>query len=371
MRRAVIGLLLRGCAAAGVGAAVLLAAAQPAASFATGTTVSGTTTTTRTTGTTTTGTTTTGTTTTGTTTTTTTSATPTTPPRPAVIAPGVTIGGVAVGDLPPDAAYTVVKTAFQAPLTIRFRNRSLSPTPRSLGATAYVRTAVNRARSARPGTDVRLFVRVRGARVRAYVRKLSKRFDRPAVDSRLVLRGLRPFLTKDRDGLAVDRAAATRAIVRALTANDRRQIMLPARPARPLVTRRSYGSIIVIRRGSNRLFLYDGMRLRRSFGVATGSAQYPTPLGRFSIVVKWANPWWYPPDSDWARGKEPVPPGPGNPLGTRWMGISSPGVGIHGTPDPGSIGYSLSHGCIRMLIPDAEWLFGHVDIGTPVFIVAA
>ena len=105
--------------------------------------------------------------------------------------------------------------------------------------------------------------------------------------------------------------------------------------------------------------------------VATGSSRYPTPLGRFSIVVKWRNPWWYPPDSDWARDKAPVPPGPSNPLGTRWMGISSPGVGIHGTPEPGSIGYSVSHGCVRMRISDAEWLFERVAIGTTVFIVAA
>jgi lipoprotein-anchoring transpeptidase ErfK/SrfK len=53
------------------------------------------------------------------------------------------------------------------------------------------------------------------------------------------------------------------------------------------------------------------------------------------------------------------------------MGISSPGVGIHGTPNSNSIGYSLSHGCVRMLIPQAEWLFEHVDVGTPVFIVAS
>jgi L,D-transpeptidase ErfK/SrfK len=85
----------------------------------------------------------------------------------------------------------------------------------------------------------------------------------------------------------------------------------------------------------------------------------------------WKNPWWYPPASPWAQGLKPVPPGPGNPLGTRWMGLTAPGVGIHGTPDSGSIGYSVSHGCIRMLIPDAEWLFDHVVIGTPVFIVAA
>jgi L,D-transpeptidase ErfK/SrfK len=99
--------------------------------------------------------------------------------------------------------------------------------------------------------------------------------------------------------------------------------------------------------------------------------RYPTPLGRFRIVVKWKNPWWYPPDSDWAEGKEPIPPGPGNPLGTRWMGISAPGVGIHGTPDAASLGYSLSHGCIRMAISEAEWLFTRIDVGTTVFIVRA
>jgi lipoprotein-anchoring transpeptidase ErfK/SrfK len=53
------------------------------------------------------------------------------------------------------------------------------------------------------------------------------------------------------------------------------------------------------------------------------------------------------------------------------MGLSSPGVGIHGTDEPASIGYSLSHGCIRMLVPQAEWLFNHVDVGTPVFIISA
>ena len=51
------------------------------------------------------------------------------------------------------------------------------------------------------------------------------------------------------------------------------------------------------------------------------------------------------------------------------MGISSPGVGMHGTPNPASIGYSASHGCIRLRIPDAEWLFQHVQLGVPVRIV--
>jgi lipoprotein-anchoring transpeptidase ErfK/SrfK len=120
----------------------------------------------------------------------------------------------------------------------------------------------------------------------------------------------------------------------------------------------------------NRLYLYDGMKPWRTFGVATGQAIYPTPRGEWHIVVKYENPWWYPPtSSSWAKGLKPVPPGPSNPLGTRWMGLNAPGVGIHGTNNPASIGYSASHGCVRMQVPDAEWLFDHVDIGTTVFVV--
>jgi lipoprotein-anchoring transpeptidase ErfK/SrfK len=53
------------------------------------------------------------------------------------------------------------------------------------------------------------------------------------------------------------------------------------------------------------------------------------------------------------------------------MGLSVGGVGIHGTPSAYSIGYSASHGCIRMRIPEAEWLFERVRVGTHVFIVRA
>ena len=72
------------------------------------------------------------------------------------------------------------------------------------------------------------------------------------------------------------------------------------------------GPIIVIHRAANRLVLFHGEHYVRAFPVATGQPIYPTPLGNFEIVVKQVNPWWYPPpDSDWAQGLEPIPPGPG------------------------------------------------------------
>jgi lipoprotein-anchoring transpeptidase ErfK/SrfK len=200
---------------------------------------------------------------------------------------------------------------------------------------------------------------------------VAKRFDTKPLDAQLYLRNLRPWIAKPVVGLELYRGRAEAAIVSALSANKRGPLRFRQKVIRPTVTRTTFGAVIVIRRGSNRLYLYNGMHSWRVFPVATGQAIYPTPLGRFQIVVKWRNPWWYPPNSSWARGLKPVPPGPGNPLGTRWMGLSAPGVGIHGTPDAASIGYSASHGCIRMRIPDAEWLFGRVRIGTTVFIVSA
>ena len=148
-------------------------------------------------------------------------------------------------------------------------------------------------------------------------------------------------------------------------------VELRTRPIAPTVTRKNYGPVIVIHRGSNRLLLFRGARYWRVFPVATGQSVYPTPLGRFQILVKWKDPWWYPPPDPWAAGEKPTPPGPGNPLGPRWMGLSAPGVGIHGTNNESSIGYSVSHGCIRMHVADALWLFDHVEIGTTVYIIAA
>jgi lipoprotein-anchoring transpeptidase ErfK/SrfK len=283
---------------------------------------------------------------------------------------GVTIGGVLVGGLSPAEAQAVVRGAFAQPLTLTLGKTRFRVTPKELGAASYVGNAVRAARTARPGSNVPLAVRVNRKAVERYVARLAKRYDREAVDSRLLLRKLKPFWTKEKPGRRVKQVLVARDLVRLLRTHDREPLALRLDVVPPKLTRKKAGDAIVIRRGQNRLYYYTGPRLKRAFNVATGQSQYPTPLGRYEIVVKWKNPWWYPPASDWAKDAKPIPPGPGNPLGTRWMGISSPAVGIHGTPDAASIGYSVSHGCIRMHIPEVEWLFERVEIGTPVFIVA-
>ncbi|HYG58201.1 MAG TPA: L,D-transpeptidase family protein, partial [Symbiobacteriaceae bacterium] len=85
-----------------------------------------------------------------------------------------------------------------------------------------------------------------------------------------------------------------------------------------------------------------------------------TPTGSYSIQYKAVNPWWQPP---W--GGAVVPPGPQNPLGTRWIQFWG-GYGIHGNNNPDSIGGWVSAGCIRMYKEDVEWLYDQVAVGMPV-----
>ncbi len=303
---------------------------------------------------------------------TTTAPTTTRPSGPQPIQQGVWIGKVEVSGLLPQDATVLVQTRFDRPIQIRFGRQTIKVTPQRLGAAARVRLAVDQASRAAPDTRVPLFVTLRAGGVARYVRALARRFDVSARNAELVgLRQLRPWITKERAGQALRRRAAVRTIVASLRTHLRAPVRIRADRIEPTVTRSRYGPIVVIRRESKRLHLYRGMRLWKVFGVATGQSEYPTPIGRFSIVTMARHPWWYPPDSDWAKDEKPVPPGPGNPLGTRWMGISASGVGIHGTPDSASIGYSASHGCVRMRIPEAEWLFSHVRVGAPVYIVRA
>jgi lipoprotein-anchoring transpeptidase ErfK/SrfK len=286
------------------------------------------------------------------------------------IAPGVTVLGARVGGLTAQPALRRIEAAFQRPIELVYRGETLTVTPRSLGTRAGVDRALRSALAATPRSRIGLPVSYSGTAVDAYVEGLAERFGRKPVSAQVVgANASGPVFREGRLGLAVETRTMRKAIEQQLVSGTRSPLVVLMSAVQPARTTGSFGSIVVIDRGANTLKLYRTYQLVRSFNVATGTASYPTPSGVFSIVNMQAHPWWTPPNSDWARGLKPVPPGPGNPLGTRWMGISAPGVGMHGTPDDASIGYSRSHGCIRMHIPDAEWLFEHVEVGTPVVIL--
>jgi lipoprotein-anchoring transpeptidase ErfK/SrfK len=116
---------------------------------------------------------------------------------------------------------------------------------------------------------------------------------------------------------------------------------------------------IVISIPERKLALIEGERTLKIYDIAVGKPSTPSPQGEFHIINRVQHPTWYGPDG-------PVPPGAGNPLGTRWLGLSAKGYGIHGTNAPRSIGHAASHGCIRMRQQDLEELFELVEVGVTV-----
>jgi len=251
-----------------------------------------------------------------------------------------------------------------------YRGDVLKVSPRAFGMRANVDRAVRAAFV--PRTPQRISVRTTYSSdaVARYVESLGLRFDtHPRAAKVLGANAHGPIIRSSRIGIAVEQETLRNGIEQQLATGKRHPLVLLMDAVAPKRTESNLGPVIVINRLANTLKLYEASHFVREFHVATGQAIYPTPAGLWQIVTKQENPWWIPPASPWAAGAKPVPPGPGNPLGTRWMGLNAPGVGIHGTPEDGSIGYSESHGCVRMHIPEAEWLFQHVDVGTPVVIL--
>jgi len=93
-----------------------------------------------------------------------------------------------------------------------------------------------------------------------------------------------------------------------------------------------------------------------TFSVAVGTAASPSPTGEFQIVSRVSNPTYY-------RPGMVIPSGKDNPVGTRWVGLSQKGYGIHGTNAPRSVGRAASHGCIRLRNRDMERLFTMLRVG--------
>jgi lipoprotein-anchoring transpeptidase ErfK/SrfK len=131
----------------------------------------------------------------------------------------------------------------------------------------------------------------------------------------------------------------------------------PSRPS-PQPARR-----IVVSIPDRKLALLEGDRVLKIYDVAVGATMSPSPSGELQIVQRLENPTYYKPGVA-------IGPGPNNPLGPRWIGLSVKGFGIHGTNRPDSVGKNASHGCIRLRNRDIEDLFARVQVGDRVSLVA-
>jgi len=172
----------------------------------------------------------------------------------------------------------------------------------------------------------------------------------------------------EKAGKEIDLQASKRVLMDGVSLGDS-SVRLVARPIKA-ATDPTSSKVILVRAGENKLYLYENGQIVRSWPVATGAAGFLTPEGIHRITQKIVNPSWTNPGSAWARSLPAViGPGPNNPLGTRALRLDAPAILIHATANRGSIGFSESHGCIRMTEENEAELFSLVDVGTRVAVV--
>jgi lipoprotein-anchoring transpeptidase ErfK/SrfK len=134
-------------------------------------------------------------------------------------------------------------------------------------------------------------------------------------------------------------------------------------PAATTVTVHKRSSDLIVTDGAGHPLMYAP--------VTTGSVHDPLPIGEWKVTGVQKNPkFHYNPDLFWdadsKQSKATIPPGPNNPVGVVWIDLSRPHYGLHGTPEPSTIGKTTSHGCVRLTNWDAEKLASLVRPGTKV-----
>ncbi len=302
---------------------------------------------------------------------------------------GAFIQGVDVGGLPFDAAVARVRERVESPLhrlvTVRVDAFETQSTPWDLGYRVDVPAAVRQAMSSSRGGTVasRVVSGVFGSGGSPFL-ELRPTWGPGELDD--VLSGAAKAVgtaPKDADidvssgwvktvpgmaGKAIDVEASKRAVMDGVgLGDDTVRLVAKALPANPDP---ATAKVILVRAGENKLYLYDNGQIVKSWSVATGADGYLTPPGLWQVVEKIVNPSWHNPGSGWAKGLPAViGPGPSNPLGTRALRLDAPAILIHATSNSRSIGYSESHGCIRMNETDEADLFSMVPVGTRVAVV--
>jgi lipoprotein-anchoring transpeptidase ErfK/SrfK len=307
------------------------------------------------------------------------------------ILPGIVIDGVDVGRMTRDEAIAAVRAATSlrlgAPLTVEAAGTSWKATPQELGVRADVEGAVDEALAVSPtlgmvsrvyhrladepvGRSLSVGWRYSASRVDTFVKDIAADVSRAPRNASVSLDGTQVRFTHAKSGRALKSDQAAEKILSALQRTSSPTVRLTVKPVAPKIADDEVGTTIVIDKTTNELTLYQGFERDRMYQVATAIAPYETPSGTWTIVNKAENPTWTNPAPDTWGADLPltIPPGPGNPLGTRALYLNAPGIRIHGTYDSASIGTHASHGCGRMHISDVEEMYPMVPIGSKVLI---
>jgi L,D-transpeptidase ErfK/SrfK len=167
-------------------------------------------------------------------------------------------------------------------------------------------------------------------------------------------------------GYALEHLAEANKLPVSLAAVSRDKVLVPGRRIVPVASPEAGLVVNLPERG---FYVFRKDEEPRFFPIAIGQpGRFQTPPGRYAIREKVVNPQWIAPE--WAGLGEDnvIPAGPNNPLGDRWIGLTSAGLGMHSTNNPSSIGSATSHGCMRMYPEVARTVFDLVEVGWPVTI---
>ena len=219
-------------------------------------------------------------------------------------------------------------------------------------------------------------VTIKHLAVRCFVEDMGRKQAKQAVDAALdiTLTKVRVVASKPGRRLAAKDAFVARIKRRLTTDTDSRTLRAKTLPVSAKVTEDKVFDAqpvaLTVSRDGRIVRYFKRGKLVKTYRVAVGSAEYPTPTGRFVVQTMQVDPPWNVPNSEWAGdlAGETIPGGdPQNPLVARWIGFNG-SVGFHGTASTGSLGSAASHGCVRMAPADVIDLYKRVKIGTPVLV---
>lgn len=167
-----------------------------------------------------------------------------------------------------------------------------------------------------------------------------------------------------REGYALEHLAEANSLPVSLATVQKSEVILPSLRILPDSPPQNGIVVNIPERG---FYVFQEEKKARFFPLAFGEpGRFETPTGNFSIREKVVDPEWIAPDWAGLGDDNIIPPGPDNPLGDRWIGLTSAGLGMHSTNNPSSIGSATSHGCMRMYPEIAHTVFDLVETGWPV-----
>lgn len=265
------------------------------------------------------------------------------------------------------------------PITVVVGTRTWSlPTPDTLRVDVVSMLDSAYATTTPPGTEIAPVYAVRGTYLTDWVSRVGASLYLPARNAKYVFGRRGISVDSGQTGRKLDRSAVIadlRSRVESIAASgdvvSTPETAVYQRVAIPQKVRKAdLGKAIGVDLSERRIRLYSRGKVVRRYRCAVGTASHPTPRGTFKVYAKVKWPTWRNPGSAWAVNMPAyIGPGPSNPLGTRALYLTAPGIRIHGTSQRASIGTAASHGCMRMLREDVEALYPLVPVGTKVHIV--